>query len=112
MRLRHGRRPQVDARTRGGWACSFAGGELRRQLKLHAYGWHMLDHLGNFERREWLPARSARRLACDMPEHARRLHAGGEPVAAGPSVRFSPHFYTSQRLIDEVLRQVRQLSMH
>lgn len=87
-------------------------GELRRQLKLHAYGWHMLDHLGNVERREWLPARSAQRLACDMPEHARRLHAGGEPVAAGPSVRFSPHFYTSQRLIDEVLRQVRQLSMH
>lgn len=156
--------------------------ELRRQLKLHAYGWHMLEHLGDFERREWQPARSARRFECGSPnmlgacaleaslslledvgmamvaeqlglrveqlhqgllaipgvqvhspaDSSRRAgivsfsidgHANADIYRAlgsqgvicalrGPGVRFSPHFYTDQRLIDEVLRQVRQLAMH
>ncbi|MDH0304485.1 MULTISPECIES: aminotransferase class V-fold PLP-dependent enzyme [unclassified Pseudomonas] len=41
--------------------------ELRSQLKLHAYGWHMLENLGDFERRQWQPARSARRFECGSP---------------------------------------------
>ncbi|WP_460418504.1 aminotransferase class V-fold PLP-dependent enzyme [Pseudomonas sp. microsymbiont 2] len=41
--------------------------DLRRQLKLHAYGWHMLDNLGDFDRRQWQPARSARRFECGSP---------------------------------------------
>ncbi|PMZ96099.1 MULTISPECIES: aminotransferase class V-fold PLP-dependent enzyme [unclassified Pseudomonas] len=156
--------------------------ELRRQLKLHAYGWHMLEHLGDFERREWQPARSARRFECGSPNmlgacaleaslslledvgmalvaeqlelRVEQLHQGllaipgvqvhspADPsrragivnfsidgqanvdiyralsnngvmcALRGPGVRFSPHFYTDQRLIDEVLRQIRQLAMH
>lgn len=156
--------------------------ELRRQLKLHAYGWHMLEHLGDFERREWQPARSARRFECGSPNmlgacaleaslslledvgmalvaeqldlRVEQLHQGllaipgvqvhspadpsrragivnfsidGQANAdiyralsnngvicalRGPGVRFSPHFYTDQRLIDEVLCQIRQLAMH
>jgi len=156
--------------------------ELRRQLKLHAYGWHMLEHLGDFERRAWQPARSARRFECGSPNmlgacaleaslslleevgmavvaeqlglRVEQLHQGllaipGVQVHSpgdasrragivsfsidghanidiyralgshgvicalrGPGVRFSPHFYTDPRLIDEVLRQVRQLAMH
>jgi hypothetical protein len=30
----------------------------------------------------------------------------------GPGVRFSPHFYTDEHLIDEALRLVRQIAMH
>ncbi|MCU7240952.1 aminotransferase class V-fold PLP-dependent enzyme [Pseudomonas peradeniyensis] len=156
--------------------------ELRRQLKLHAYGWHMLEHLGDFERRQWQPARSARRFECGSPnmlgacaleaslslledvgmtvvavqleQRVEQLHRGltaipgaqlhspGDPsrragivsfsldghanadiyralssngvmcAVRGPGVRFSPHFYTDRRLIDEVLRQVRQIAMH
>ena len=156
--------------------------ELRRQLKLHAYGWHMLEHLGDFERREWQPARSARRFECGSPNmlgacaleaslslledvgmalvaeqlelRVEQLHQGllaipgvqvhspadpsrragivnfsidGQANAdiyralsnngvicalRGPGVRFSPHFYTDERLIDEVLCQIRQLAMH
>jgi selenocysteine lyase/cysteine desulfurase len=40
---------------------------LRRRLKLHAYGWHMLEQLGDFERRTWQPARSARRFEPGSP---------------------------------------------
>lgn len=156
--------------------------ELRRQLKLHAYGWHMLEHLGDFERREWQPARSARRFECGSPNmlgacaleaslslledvgmalvaeqlelRVEQLHQGllaipgvqvhspADPsrragivnfsidgqanvdiyralnnngvicALRGPGVRFSPHFYTDQRLIDEVLCKIRQLAMH
>ncbi|MEI2829195.1 aminotransferase class V-fold PLP-dependent enzyme [Pseudomonas mosselii] len=156
--------------------------ELRRQLKLHAYGWHMLEHLGDFERRQWQPARSARRFECGSPnmlgacaleaslslleevgmtvvaeqlgQRVEQLHQGltaipgaqlhspGDPsrragivsfsldghanadiyralsghgvicAVRDPGVRFSPHFYTDHRLIDEVLRQVGQIAMH
>jgi cysteine desulfurase/selenocysteine lyase len=156
--------------------------ELRRQLKLHNYGWHMLEHLGDFERRQWQPAPSARRFepgspnmlgACaleaslslledvGMPRVAKlleqriaQLHMGLEAIPGvqlhsptdperragivnfsvdgranadiyraltanqvicaqrGPGVRFSPHFYTDERLIDDALRQVRHIAMH
>lgn len=156
--------------------------ELRRQLTLHAYGWHMLERLGDFERRQWQPARSARRFECGSPNMlgacaleaslslledvgmtvvaeqleqrieqlyrgltaipGAQLHSPGDPsrragivsfsldghanadiyralsnngvicAVRGPGVRFSPHFYTDHRLIDEVLRKVGQIAMH
>ena len=41
--------------------------DLREQLALHEYGWHMLEHAGDYDRREWQPARSARRFECGSP---------------------------------------------
>lgn len=41
--------------------------DLREQLALHEYGWHMLEDVGNFDRRDWQPARSARRFECGSP---------------------------------------------
>ena len=41
--------------------------DLREQLKLHEYGWHMLEDVGNYDRRDWQPARSARRFECGSP---------------------------------------------
>lgn len=41
--------------------------DLREQLKLHEYGWHMLEDVGNYERRDWQPAHSARRFECGSP---------------------------------------------
>ncbi|MGE8388053.1 MAG: aminotransferase class V-fold PLP-dependent enzyme [Pseudomonas sp.] len=155
---------------------------VRPQLRLNAYGWHMLEHLGDFEHRQWQPARSARRFECGSPnmlgacaleaslslleeigmdevarllqQRVEQLHQGlasipgvqlhspdaaqrragivtfsisGQDSAAihrsltaesticalrGPGVRFSPHFYTNERLIDEAVQQVRRLAMH
>ncbi|MDF9621014.1 aminotransferase class V-fold PLP-dependent enzyme [Pseudomonas entomophila] len=164
-----------------GLAVFYCRGELRKQLKLNAYGWHMLEHLGDFERRDWQPARSARRFepgspnmlgACALEASlslledvgmtvvaeqlalrveqlheglaalpGARLHSPNDPgrragivtfsleghanadiyrtlsadgvicAVRGPGVRFSPHFYTDQRLINEALRQVRHIAM-
>jgi cysteine desulfurase/selenocysteine lyase len=41
--------------------------DLRAQLKLHEYGWHMLEHAGDYQRSNWEPARSARRFECGSP---------------------------------------------
>lgn len=41
--------------------------ELRPQLKLNEYGWHMLEHMGDYTRTHWEPAHSARRFECGSP---------------------------------------------
>ncbi|MFC3609054.1 aminotransferase class V-fold PLP-dependent enzyme [Stutzerimonas tarimensis] len=41
--------------------------DLREQLRLHEYGWHMLEHAGDYDRRDWQPARSSRRFECGSP---------------------------------------------
>ncbi|MFB4393084.1 MULTISPECIES: aminotransferase class V-fold PLP-dependent enzyme [unclassified Pseudomonas] len=155
---------------------------LRPQLKLHAYGWHMLEQLGDFERRQWRAAPSARRFECGSPnmlaacaleaslslleevgmevvaqqlhlrveqllqglvgmpgvqvisprqrqrragivtfslagrdpEHIYRLLADEQVICAkrAGGIRFSPHFYTDERLIDQALQKVRRIAMH
>ncbi|WXL27412.1 aminotransferase class V-fold PLP-dependent enzyme [Ectopseudomonas mendocina] len=41
--------------------------DLRSQLKLHEYGWHMLENAGDYTRSDWQPAKSARRFECGSP---------------------------------------------
>ncbi|AZE47759.1 Cysteine desulfurase [Pseudomonas chlororaphis] len=154
--------------------------ELRAQLKLHEFGWHMLEHMGDYSRSEWEPAKSARRFECGSPnmlgamaleaslslleevgmEHVAiliaervqwlqdglnaipgvRLHTPLNParrggifsfsidgidnqavhealqqqqvvcIPRGPGVRFSPHFYTEKRVIDETLAIVADIA--
>jgi len=154
--------------------------DLREQLQLHEYGWHMLEDVGNYERRDWQPANSARRFECGSPnmlgavaleaslslleevgmpqvaglieERIARLHAGiaslpgarllspAEPqrragiltfrlagrddaelfealkreqvvcAQRGGGIRLSPHFYASERVLEETLELLRQLA--
>jgi len=156
--------------------------DLRDQLKLHEYGWHMLEHAGDYDRIDWEPARSARRFECGSPnllgamaleaslslleevgmqrvaaalaeridwlrqglgglngveilspaEHGRRsgiltFRLAGwdntelferlkaqQVVCAlrGGGIRFSPHFYTEVRVIDETLGVLRAVTGH
>ncbi|WP_213876663.1 aminotransferase class V-fold PLP-dependent enzyme [Pseudomonas sp. dw_358] len=41
--------------------------DLRPQLKLTEYGWHMVERVGDYSREEWQPAVSARRFECGSP---------------------------------------------
>ncbi len=50
-----------------GLALFYVREEVREQLQLRQYGWHMVEHPGDFERRDWEPARSARRFECGSP---------------------------------------------
>lgn len=41
--------------------------DMRERLRLHEFGWHMLENAGDYERSDWEPARSARRFECGSP---------------------------------------------
>lgn len=41
--------------------------ELREQLKLTQYGWHMVEKMGDFEQKSWQPAHTARRFEAGSP---------------------------------------------
>lgn len=60
-----------------GLALFYCRPELYDQLSLNQFGWHMIEHVGDFERTEWQPATTARRFECGSPNmlaiHA--LHA-------------------------------------
>ncbi|MEK1940790.1 MAG: aminotransferase class V-fold PLP-dependent enzyme, partial [Pseudomonas sp.] len=154
--------------------------ELRPQLKLQEYGWHMVERMGDYTRTDWEPAKSARRFECGSPnmlgamameaslslleevgmvqvaqlieERVQWLQDGlsalpgivlhtplnparragiftfsfeGKDTQAvyqqlkarnvvciprGPGIRFSPHFYTEKRVIDETLAIVAEVA--
>lgn len=169
------------------WMCSPEGlgvfycrAALRPQLTLHEFGWHMLEHSGDYGRNGWQPAASAQRFECGSPNtlgamaldaslslleevgmkavgnaviervmwleqglnaiNGVTLHSSRKTerrsgiltfsldhhptpevwrqlmdnqvvcLPRGPGIRFSPHFYTQSRVIDETLAIVRQIA--
>jgi selenocysteine lyase/cysteine desulfurase len=41
--------------------------ELREQVRLTQFGWHMVEDMGDFDRKDWWPAADARRFECGSP---------------------------------------------
>lgn len=60
-----------------GLALFYCRREWLERLKLRQFGWHMVEAMGEYDRPDWEPARSARRFECGSPNmlgiHA--LHA-------------------------------------
>lgn len=50
-----------------GLALFYCRPDLRQQLTLHQYGWHMVRDAGDFDRVDWEPAADARRFECGSP---------------------------------------------
>lgn len=40
---------------------------VRDQLEIHEFGWHMIEHAGDYSRKDWSIARTARRFECGSP---------------------------------------------
>lgn len=83
-----------------GLALFYCAAEWRERLRLHQYGWHMVERYDDFDAMEWIPARSARRFECGSPNmlgiHA--LHASlslieeiGVPAIADNCLRNSEY---------------------
>ena len=47
-----------------GLALFYCKASVREQLELHQYGWHMVEHAGDYDREDWEIAASARRFEC------------------------------------------------
>jgi selenocysteine lyase/cysteine desulfurase len=50
-----------------GLAIFYSNPESRDRLKLNQYGWHMVEEMGDFERKDWEIAESSRRFECGSP---------------------------------------------
>jgi selenocysteine lyase/cysteine desulfurase len=50
-----------------GLAIFYCNPDVRNNLKINQYGWHMIEAAGDFEKRDWAPALSARRFECGSP---------------------------------------------
>ena len=50
-----------------GLALMYVRPSLRNRLRLRQFGWHMVEHAGDFERRDWEPAHTARRFEPGSP---------------------------------------------
>ncbi len=50
-----------------GLALFYCKPELREQLTLHEFGWHMVEQVGDFSQNEWQAASTARRFECGSP---------------------------------------------
>ena len=67
-----------------GLALFYSHQRAREQLSLHQFGWHMVEHYEDFDRKDWQVAATARRFECGSPNmvgiHA--LHASIELLLA------------------------------
>ncbi|MBI1731262.1 MAG: aminotransferase class V-fold PLP-dependent enzyme [Gammaproteobacteria bacterium] len=50
-----------------GIALFYCRAEVRPQLELRQFGWHMVEAMGDFDANEWRPAGTARRFECGSP---------------------------------------------
>jgi selenocysteine lyase/cysteine desulfurase len=50
-----------------GLALFYCRSDLRLQLELRQFGWHMVEAAGDYDATEWRPAGSARRFECGSP---------------------------------------------
>jgi cysteine desulfurase / selenocysteine lyase len=50
-----------------GVAVFYVRPEIRERLLLNQFGWHMLEHPGDYDRLDWEPAATARRFECGSP---------------------------------------------
>jgi len=50
-----------------GIALFYCREEIRGQLELYQYGWHMVENPGNYDAKIWQPAASAKRFECGSP---------------------------------------------
>ncbi|MFC1684012.1 aminotransferase class V-fold PLP-dependent enzyme [Pseudomonadota bacterium] len=50
-----------------GLALFYCRAEIREQLALNQYGWHMTDQPGNYDSTEWAPSPTATRFECGSP---------------------------------------------
>lgn len=50
-----------------GVAVFYCNPDVIDRLDINQYGWHMVEHAGDFDRREWSIAKTARRFECGSP---------------------------------------------
>lgn len=50
-----------------GLALLYVRPEIRDRIRLHQFGWNMVEHRGDYDRTDWSPTQDARRFECGSP---------------------------------------------
>jgi selenocysteine lyase/cysteine desulfurase len=88
-----------------GVALFYCRSSLRPQLKLHQFGWHMVESMGEFDRTDWQTAQSARRFECGSPNML-GIHALHASLSLIHEIRLSQISAEISRNTDTVIEQV------
>ncbi len=96
-----------------GIAIFYCSEKWREQLKLHEFGWHMIEHHMDYDRKDWSTAESARRFECGSPNmlgiHA--LHASLSLFAELGVDAIGQAILQRSEYLFEKIRQLNHLSL-
>ena len=96
-----------------GIALFYSSKKVREQLKLHQFGWHMVEELGDFNNKNWKPASTARRFECGSPNmlgiHA--MHASLELIHEVGLETIQQCVLDNTRFITEYINKSKNLAL-
>lgn len=78
---------------------------LRPTLTLRQFGWHMLEHAGDYDRRDWQPARDARRFECGSP-NLLGIHALEASLSLIEEVGIDQVWHAIQSRIESLIERI------
>lgn len=81
--------------------------EVRNQLKIFEYGWHMVEDAGNFDREDWTIAESAQRFECGSP-NLMAVHALSASLSLLLEVGMETVEKNLQQKVDRLLKELNQ----
>lgn len=90
-----------------GIALFYVRADIRDQLQLQQYGWHMVEDLGTFDQSEWEVAQSARRFECGSPNNL-AIHIQTASLSLLEEVSIPEVECLVHHRIDCLLEQVKQ----
>ncbi|MGV6817730.1 MAG: aminotransferase class V-fold PLP-dependent enzyme [Thiotrichales bacterium] len=89
-----------------GIALFYVAAAQRDQLRLHQYGWHMVENVGAFDVEQWSPAQSARRFECGSPNNL-AIHIQNASLDLLEEVGASTIADLIHQLVDQVIDHAR-----
>jgi selenocysteine lyase/cysteine desulfurase len=85
-----------------GLAFFYSSEHAREHLKLNQYGWHMVKHMGEFDRKDWSIAPDSRRFECGSP-NTLGIHALNASISLLLEVGIETVESTIQQRISDII---------
>ena len=85
--------------------------QIREELQLHQFGWHMMSNLGDYESLQWSPSSSARRFECGSMNNL-GIHAMHASLTLLEHIGIKNIYYSISRNIDYLYDKYKQYNLH
>lgn len=78
------------------------------QLKLHQFGWHMIEEKGNYDKKSWEPAKNATRFECGSPNMI-GIHALNASLKLLLEIGIDTIFKQLQQRIEQLIDELKTI---